>query len=85
MVKRLVHISCHVTVVLMSAALALSVPYTLSAMAAGMLRAWAYIENEKIFLIALELLTAVVLILFFNHMRRGWEDRRSRTRRSRPR
>lgn len=74
--KRLVHISYHVIVVLMSAALALSVPYTLSTMAAGMLRAWAYIENEKIFLIALELLTAVVLILFFNHMRRGWDDRR---------
>ena len=76
MVKRLAHISYHVIVVLMSAALALSVPFTLSAMAAGMLRAWAYIENEKVFLIALELLTAVVLILFFNHMKRGWEDRR---------
>jgi hypothetical protein len=76
MVKRLAHISYHVIVVLMSAALALSVPFTLSAMAAGMLRAWAYIENEKIFLMALELLTAVVLILFFNHVRRGWEDHR---------
>jgi hypothetical protein len=42
-----------------------------------MLRAWAYIENEKVFLIALELLTAVVLILFFNHMKHGWEDRRT--------
>jgi len=75
-VKRFVHVSYHVVVVLMSAALALSVPFTLSAIAAGMLRAWAYIENEKIFLVALELLTAVVLILFFNHMKRGWEDRR---------
>lgn len=76
MVKRLAHLSYHVIVVLMSAALALSVPFILSRMAAGMLRAWAYIENEKIFLIGLELLTAVLLILFFNHMRRGWEDRR---------
>jgi hypothetical protein len=76
LMKRLAHISYHVIVVLMSAALALSVPFALSSMASGMLRAWAYIENEKIFLIALELLTAVVLILFFNHMKRGWEDRR---------
>ncbi len=76
MAKRLLHISYHVIVVLMSAALALSTPYALSAMAAGLLRAWAFIENEKIFLIALEIVTAVILILFFNHIRRGWDDRR---------
>jgi hypothetical protein len=76
MVKRLAHISYHVVIVLMSAALAFSVPFALSAAASGMLRAWAFIENEKIFLIVLELFTAVMLILFFNHMRRGWEDHR---------
>ena len=38
MVKRLVHISYHVIVVLMSAALALSAPFALSAMAAGLLQ-----------------------------------------------
>ncbi len=76
MAKRLAHISYHVIVVLMSAALALSTPYALSAMATGLLRAWAFIENEKLFLIALEILTAVILILFFNHIRRGWDDRR---------
>jgi len=76
MAKRLLHISYHVIVVLMSAALALSTPHALSAVATGMLRAWAFIENEKIFLIALEIVTAVILILFFNHIRRGWDDRR---------
>lgn len=76
MAKRLAHISYHVIVVLMSAALALSTPYALSAMAAGLLRAWALIENEKIFLIALEIVTAVILILLFNQIKRGWDDRR---------
>jgi len=76
MAKRLVHISYHVIVVLMSAALALSTPFVLSTMATGLLKAWAFIENEKIFLIALEIATAVILILFFNHIRRGWYDRR---------
>ena len=74
--KRLAHISYHFVVVLLSAALALSAPAALSSMAAGMLRVWAYVENEKIFLLALELSTAVILILFINHVRRGWEDRR---------
>ena len=37
MVKRLAHISYHVIVVFMSAALALSVPFALSATATGML------------------------------------------------
>lgn len=76
MAKRLVHISYHIIVVLLSAALALSTPFVLSAMAAGMLRVWAFIENEKIFLVALEIVTAVILILFINHIRRGWDDRR---------
>lgn len=74
--KRLAHISYHLIVVLMSAALALSVPIVLRNIAATMLRVWAYIENEKIFLIALELSTAVILILLFNHLRRSWEDRK---------
>jgi hypothetical protein len=76
MVNRLVHIAYHVIVVLMSAALALSTPYALSAMAAGLLRAWAFIENEKIFLIGLEIVTAIILILFFNNLKRGWDNRR---------
>ena len=76
MAKRFAQISYHVIVVLMSAALALSTPFALSAMAAGLLRAWAFIENEKIFLVALEIVTAVILILFFNHIRRGWDDRK---------
>jgi hypothetical protein len=76
MAKRLAHILYHIVVVLLSAALALSTPFALSAMASGLLRVWTFIENEKIFLLMLEIVTAVLLILFFNHIRRGWDSRR---------
>ena len=76
MVKNVAHILYHTSVVLLSAALALSVPSALSIMARSLLNAWAFIENEKFFLITLEMATAVLLIIFFNGLRRGWEDRR---------
>ena len=74
--KNFTHISYHVIVVLLSATLALSVPFLVSAMAGSLLRFWALIENEKLFLVVLEIFTAVALILFFNVLRRGWQDRR---------
>ena len=76
MFKNLAHMTYHISVVLLSAALALSVPFLLSYMARSLLKTWAFIENEKIFLVGLEMITAVILILFFNHIRRGWQDRR---------
>ncbi len=76
MVKNLTHLSYHVVVVLLSASLALSVPFAVSAMAGSLLRFWALIENEKLLLVALEIFTAVALILFLNFLMRGWGDRR---------
>ena len=76
MFKNMTHISYHVIVVLLSAALALSMPFMVSAMARKLLASWSLVENEQIFLVAIEILTAVVLILFFNFVRRAWEDRR---------
>lgn len=76
MVKNFAHVAYHVCVVLLSAALALSLPFIVSSMAGSLLRAWAYIENEKIFLVAVEICAAVMLILFFNALRREWEYRR---------
>jgi len=74
--KNFTHISYHVIVVLLSATLALSVPFVVSAMAGSLLQFWAFIENEKLLLVVLEIFTAVVLIVFFNLLRRGWKDRR---------
>jgi hypothetical protein len=76
MVKNITHLSYHVVIIFLSAALALSMPALVSAMAGKLLASWAFIENEKIFLAALEIATAVMLILFFNLVRRAGSERR---------
>jgi hypothetical protein len=76
MFKNITHISYHFIVVFLSAVLALSMPFMVSTMARKLLASWAFIENEKLFLVAVEILTAVMLILFFNFVRRAWNDRR---------
>ncbi len=76
MFKNITHISYHFVVVFLSAALALSMPFLVSTMAGKLLASWAFIANEKLFLVAIEILTAVMLILFFNAVRRAWDDRR---------
>jgi len=76
MSKNLIHLSYHFIVLLLSAAIALSIPQVFSALARNLLVFWAFIENEKIFLISLELSTAAALIIMFNSMRQGWEARR---------
>lgn len=76
MKKNLIHISEHIIVLLLSAAIALSIPHIFSALAKNLLSFWAFIENEKMFLVSLEICTAVVLIILFNYMRQGWEARK---------
>lgn len=76
MTKNLVHIAEHIIVLLLSAAIALSIPHMFSALAKNLLSFWAFIENEKMFLVSLEICTAVMLILLFNYMRQGWEARK---------
>ena len=76
MTKNLVHLSYHIIVLLLSAAIAFSIPHVFSALATNLLSLWAYIENEKIFLVSLEISTATALIIFFNSIRWGWEARK---------
>jgi len=76
MSRNLIHLSYHFIVLLLSAAIALSIPHAFSVLARNLLTFWAYIENEKIFLVSLELSTAAALIIMFNSMRKGWEARK---------
>ncbi len=62
MSKNLIHLSYHFIVLLLSAAIAFSIPHVFSALARNLLTFWAFIENEKIFLISLELSIAAMLI-----------------------
>lgn len=75
MMKNLLHIGYHVLVLLLSAAMALSIPHLFSALARNLLSFWAFVENEKMFLVSLEISTAATLIILFNYVRRGWEAR----------
>ncbi len=76
MTKNLSHISEHIIVLLLSAAIALSIPHIFSALAKNLLSFWTVIESEKMFLVSLEICTAVTLIISFNYLRHGWEARK---------
>lgn len=76
MTKNLAHLSYHIFVLLLSAAIALAIPHLFGAMAEKLLSFWAYIENEKVFLVSLEVSAAVVLIIMFNYLRQGWRARK---------
>jgi hypothetical protein len=76
MVRNIGHIAYHILVILFSAAFALSLPSLLSAFAGKVLAFWALLENEKVFLAALEIFTAVLMILAINSIGRGWKDRK---------
>jgi len=61
----------HIVVVALSAGIALSLP----AVARNFLAYWSRVENEKIYLIAVEITAAFVLILSFNFIHRSLRDR----------
>lgn len=66
----------HVGVVALSAGIALSLPFTVSSLATNLLIYWSLIENEKVFLISLEIAVALLLILLFNYVGSGWRHRK---------
>ncbi|MEP6935759.1 MAG: hypothetical protein ABI988_17765 [Nitrospirota bacterium] len=61
----------HIVVVVLSAGFALSLP----AFARHFLAFWSRIENEKIYLIAVEVTAAIVLIVSINFIQRSLRDR----------
>ncbi|MBI4610352.1 MAG: hypothetical protein HY726_15235 [Candidatus Rokubacteria bacterium] len=62
--------------VALSAGAALSLPYVVGFIAQKFLDYWSLIENERVFLISLEIAVAILLILFFHYVWRSWEDRK---------
>ncbi len=74
--KNLSHLFYHIAVIVLGAAIALSLPETLEYLSGRFLAFWSYAENERLFLVLLELAAAIVIILLFNYLRRTWKDRR---------
>jgi hypothetical protein len=75
-IKNLGQIFYHFLILIVSAGLALSIPTVVGFLARGYLRSWAMIENEKVFLVVVEIAIAAALILFLHDLRRGWKERR---------
>jgi hypothetical protein len=76
LLKTISHILYHIVVVVLSAAVALSLPFTARFMAGKFLDYWALIENEKIFLVSIEVSAAVLLIVLFNFIVKNIKNRR---------
>lgn len=74
--RGLSHLFYHVTVILLSAGIAVSLPFLLGLAAREFLAFWSVIENEKVFLVSVEIIVAVLLVLLINHVAHSWRDRR---------
>jgi hypothetical protein len=74
--KSISHVAYHIVVVVLSAAVALSLPFTVRFVAEKFLDHWALVENEKIFLVSVEIASAVMLILLFNALVRGLKSKK---------
>jgi len=73
--KNVPHMLYHIVVIVLSAAIALSLPLTAGFLTGQFLAFWAFVENEKIFLVSIEIAVAVLLVLFFNHVTKYWRER----------
>jgi len=73
--KNLPHLLYHIVVIVLGAAIAFSLPSTASFLAGKFLAFWTYVENEKLFLVTIEIAAAVLLVLLFNHIAGYWKER----------
>lgn len=76
MFKDLKNIIHHIVITALSAAIALSLPYTGKFIADNYLVYWALLESKKVFLISVEITVAVLLIIFFDFLGRSWTNRK---------
>ncbi len=65
----------HVLLVALSAGIAFSLPYIVSVTARSFWTTWSIIERETIYLISVEIVTAIMLLLVFSYLGRSLKDR----------
>jgi hypothetical protein len=69
-------IAHHILVVGLSAAFALSLPFTVTFIAKNLLVYWSLIGNERVFLTSIEMALTISLIFFSSYISRSWKDRK---------
>ena len=74
--RRSADVVYHLAILGLSAGIALSLPVTAGFLARNLLYYWSRIEDEKIFLILVEIAVAVMLVLLLSSVGRSWRDRR---------
>ncbi len=65
----------HISIVVLGAALALSLPDIARYLTRKILLYWSFIENQELFLVSTEITAAVVLIILINAVVRSWGAR----------
>ena len=76
MFKSITNLIYHISILVLSATIALSLPYTGKLIADNYLTYWTLIESEKAFLISVEIAVAVLLIMLFNYLVSNWKNRK---------
>ncbi|HLD29835.1 MAG TPA: hypothetical protein VJC03_05795, partial [bacterium] len=66
----------HIIAVALSAAFVLSLPSVMRFAAKNVLVYWSLLADEKIFLTAIEVALAALIILFSHYVSRSWKDRK---------
>jgi hypothetical protein len=74
--KGTAHLFYHIVIIALSAGMVLSLHHWVPLLARYFLTVWSFVADEKIFLISIEIVLAVLLILFFNYLGRMWADRK---------
>lgn len=74
--KGVARVTFHVLLVALSAGIALPLPFLVGLIGNHFWRYWSNIEQEKIYLINVEIVTAAMLLLLLNYIARSWRDRR---------
>jgi hypothetical protein len=66
----------HVLLVVLSASIAFSLPALASFIARKLLFYWSFIEDETVFVVGVEIVLAILFMLFFGYLGASWKNRR---------
>ncbi len=70
------HLFRHLFIVALSVSIVLSLPLWVSFIVRKVLIYWSFIGNERIFLASMEIILAILLILFSNYIGKNWRNKK---------
>lgn len=70
------HLFRHLFIIALSVSIVLSLPLWVSFIVRKVLIYWSFIGNEKIFLASMEIILAILIILFSNYIGKNWRNKK---------